>query len=137
MSNPRMGAVAIAIVAVMTSASWAERYKLGKGDIVGEHAKQCRGLEVRTWLQRIVRMDPVIECTADGGMTIKTGDSESLPADHVDKLTAHWKLNDDNTLIVTLDPMRHAHEMWVSVGIVHRADDSECSERWIGSGVRQ
>lgn len=128
--------IVIAASIVASHAASAESFRLGKGDFVGEHAKQCKGLDTRTWLMRIVDRDPVIVCTRDT-MTIQVGNADPLPADKVDGLSAHWRLDEANTLVVSIDPLARPTGVAISIGIVNRASDPECWEKWTGLGVRQ
>lgn len=129
-------AFAATIVAGYEQTASAESFRLGHGDYIGEHRGQCRGLETHTALMHVVEHDPLIACTAET-MTIQVGKSEPLPADSIDGLTARWRLNDENTMIITIDPTAKPSGVSISVGIIHRTPDIECWEKWSGDGVRQ
>lgn len=127
--------IAIALVALAPAAS-ADNIRLDKGAIV-DHPNRCN-LATLEWLQKIIDRDPLIVCTRVDGhdtMTIKIGREDPLAADSVDGTTGHWRLNDETTMVISIDPFRHPNAPGVTVGLLKRADEKECSERWVGRGI--
>lgn len=118
----------------------AESFKLGAGKYQDGHKGKCKRVQTYEWLMHIVGRGPLITCTHAGTadtMSITSGKEPPLFADVVDKSTGTWRLDDTHTLMITVDPLAHPRDTEITVGIIDRADDTECYEKWIGVGVRQ
>ena len=132
--------VVIALTLAVASSARAEQFKLGRG-VYAEHPRNC-GLATFEWLQKIVDHHPILTCRhfyfvwwEMDWMDIQAGSAEPVPATDVDGSTGHWVLDDEHTLIISINPLARPVHVGLTIGLLHHTEERTCWEKWSGEGV--